>query len=138
MPARKKAASPSSTAKPAAKAPSSPKRGGGILSASQAKQRGMGLQPITPGPTATSKAARVQSPASASTSTDHGLQARATPSVSTRPDMIQVRGARQNNLRSVDVDIPLGELKVETFPPYTPQCFDRMDVSKSAIPGKNA
>lgn len=72
---------------------------------------------------------------------------------STRPDHIQVRGARHNNLRSVDVDIPLGKLNVitgpsgsgksslavqtiyaegqrryvETFSPYTRQFFDRMD-----------
>lgn len=66
---------------------------------------------------------------------------------------IRVRGARQNNLRGIDVDIPLNQLTVvtgpsgsgkssfafhtlyaegqrryvETFSPYTRQFFDRMD-----------
>ena len=68
-------------------------------------------------------------------------------------DAIRVRGARQNNLKSLDLDIPLGELTVvtgpsgsgksslafqtlyaegqrryvETFSPYVRQFFDRMD-----------
>ncbi len=76
--------------------------------------------------------------------------------VSTAPDVIQVRGARQNNLRGVDLDIPLGRLcvvtgpsgsgksslafdtiyaegqrrYVETFSPYTRQFFERMDKPK--------
>ncbi|MBP7948369.1 MAG: excinuclease ABC subunit UvrA [Verrucomicrobiales bacterium] len=67
--------------------------------------------------------------------------------------VIEIRGARQNNLRSIDLDIPLGQLNVvtgpsgsgksslavqtvyaegqrryvETFSPYTRQFFDRMD-----------
>ena len=66
---------------------------------------------------------------------------------------IRIRGARQNNLRGIDVDIPINELTVitgpsgsgksslafqtiyaegqrryvETFSPYTRQFFDRMD-----------
>ena len=66
---------------------------------------------------------------------------------------ISVRGARQNNLQGIDIDIPLGQLTVitgasgsgksslafqtlyaegqrryvETFSPYTRQFFDRMD-----------
>ncbi len=69
------------------------------------------------------------------------------------PSSIRVRGARQNNLKGVDVEIPLGKLTVitgasgsgksslafqtlyaegqrryvETFSPYTRQFFDRMD-----------
>ncbi|MBV6499002.1 MAG: UvrABC system protein A [Prosthecobacter sp.] len=76
--------------------------------------------------------------------------------VSAAPDAIQVRGARQNNLRGVDLDIPLGRLcvvtgpsgsgksslafdtvyaegqrrYVETFSPYTRQFFERMDKPK--------
>jgi excinuclease ABC subunit A len=76
--------------------------------------------------------------------------------VTTAPDVIQVRGARQNNLRGVDLDIPLGRLcvvtgpsgsgksslafdtiyaegqrrYVETFSPYTRQFFERMDKPK--------
>ena len=68
-------------------------------------------------------------------------------------DQIRIRGARQNNLRSLDLDIPLGELVVvtgvsgsgksslvfdtvyaegqrryvETFSPYARQFLDRMD-----------
>ena len=68
-------------------------------------------------------------------------------------DAIHIRGARQNNLRSLDLDIPLGELVVvtgvsgsgksslvfdtvyaegqrryvETFSPYARQFLDRMD-----------
>ncbi len=67
--------------------------------------------------------------------------------------VIEVRGARQNNLKGIDLDIPLGKLNVvtgpsgsgksslafqtlyaegqrryvETFSPYTRQFFDRMD-----------
>ncbi len=67
--------------------------------------------------------------------------------------VIEVRGARQNNLRGIDLDIPIGKLTVvtgasgsgksslafhtlyaegqrryvETFSPYTRQFFDRMD-----------
>ncbi|MEM7601425.1 MAG: excinuclease ABC subunit A, partial [Verrucomicrobiota bacterium] len=67
--------------------------------------------------------------------------------------MIEVRGVRQNNLKGIDVDIPVGKLTVvtgpsgsgksslafqtlyaegqrryvETFSPYTRQFFDRMD-----------
>ena len=74
------------------------------------------------------------------------------PSKPTAP-VIQVRGARQNNLKGLDLDIPLGKLNVitgpsgsgksslafqtlyaegqrryvETFSPYTRQFFDRMD-----------
>ena len=68
-------------------------------------------------------------------------------------NVIEVRGARQNNLKGLDLDIPLGKLTVvtgpsgsgksslafqtlyaegqrryvETFSPYTRQFFDRMD-----------
>ncbi len=71
-------------------------------------------------------------------------------------DVIQVRGARQNNLRGIDLDLPLGKLcvvtgpsgsgksslafdtiyaegqrrYVETFSPYTRQFFERMDKPK--------
>ena len=67
--------------------------------------------------------------------------------------VIEVRGVRQNNLKGIDVDIPIGKLTVvtgasgsgksslafqtlyaegqrryvETFSPYTRQFFDRMD-----------
>jgi excinuclease ABC subunit A len=69
------------------------------------------------------------------------------------PDVIRIRGARQNNLKNLDVEIPLGELivvtgpsgsgksslvfdtlyaegqrrYVETFSPYARQFLDRMD-----------
>ena len=68
-------------------------------------------------------------------------------------DFIEIRGARQNNLKGFDLDLPLGQLNVvtgpsgsgksslafqtiyaegqrryvETFSPYTRQFFDRMD-----------
>jgi excinuclease ABC subunit A len=68
-------------------------------------------------------------------------------------DVIRIRGARQNNLRALDLDLPLGELivvtgvsgsgksslafdtvysegqrrYVETFSPYARQFLDRMD-----------
>jgi excinuclease ABC subunit A len=73
----------------------------------------------------------------------------------TSPDapVIEVRGARQNNLKGIDLDVPVGKLTVvtgpsgsgksslafqtlyaegqrryvETFSPYTRQFFDRMD-----------
>ncbi len=72
------------------------------------------------------------------------------------PGMIEIRGARQNNLRGIDLDLPLGQLNVisgpsgsgksslafdtiyaegqrryvETFSPYTRQFLDRMDKPK--------
>ncbi len=75
------------------------------------------------------------------------------PVVSTATDFIEIRGARQNNLKGVDVDLPLGKLTVitgpsgsgksslafqtiyaegqrryvETFSPYMRQFLDRMD-----------
>src|SRR5215813_3379822 len=71
----------------------------------------------------------------------------------TRNDRIEIRGARQNNLKGIDVDLPLGKLTVitgpsgsgksslafetiyaegqrryvETFSPYMRQFLDRMD-----------
>jgi len=68
-------------------------------------------------------------------------------------DVIRIRGARQNNLKGIDLDLPLGKLSVitgpsgsgksslafdtiyaegqrryvETFSPYTRQFFERMD-----------
>src|SRR6202035_5084608 len=70
-----------------------------------------------------------------------------------RSDVIRIRGARQNNLKALDLDLPLNELivvtgvsgsgksslvfdtlyaegkrrYVETFPPYARQFLDRMD-----------
>ncbi|MCE9612401.1 MAG: excinuclease ABC subunit UvrA [Chthoniobacter sp.] len=72
------------------------------------------------------------------------------------PGVIEIRGARQNNLRGLDLDLPLGKLNVisgpsgsgksslafdtiyaegqrryvETFSPYTRQFLDRMDKPK--------
>jgi excinuclease ABC subunit A len=72
------------------------------------------------------------------------------------PGVIEIRGARQNNLKGFDVDVPLGKLNVisgpsgsgksslafdtiyaegqrryvETFSPYTRQFLDRMDKPK--------
>lgn len=72
------------------------------------------------------------------------------------PDVIEIRGARQNNLKGIDLDVPLGKLNVisgpsgsgksslafdtiyaegqrryvETFSPYTRQFLDRMDKPK--------
>ncbi|MDP9291325.1 MAG: hypothetical protein M3O82_03050, partial [Verrucomicrobiota bacterium] len=69
------------------------------------------------------------------------------------PGVVQIRGARQNNLKGIDLDLPLGKLNVicgpsgsgksslafdtiyaegqrryvETFSPYTRQFLDRMD-----------
>jgi len=76
--------------------------------------------------------------------------------VANHPSFIQIRGARQNNLKGIDLDIPLGELTVisgpsgsgksslafdtlyaegqrryvETFSPYTRQFLERMDKPK--------
>lgn len=78
------------------------------------------------------------------------------PARSSVSDVIQVRGAWQNNLRGIDLDLPLGKLcvvtgpsgsgksslafdtiyaegqrrYVETFSPYTRQFFERMDKPK--------
>ena len=78
------------------------------------------------------------------------------PNPSQVPDVIQIRGARQNNLKGFDLDLPLGKLTVvsgpsgsgksslafdtiyaegqrryvETFSPYTRQFLDRMDKPK--------
>jgi excinuclease ABC subunit A len=78
------------------------------------------------------------------------------PTPSQAPGVIQIRGARQNNLRGFDLDLPLGKLTVvsgpsgsgksslafdtiyaegqrryvETFSPYTRQFLDRMDKPK--------
>ena len=72
------------------------------------------------------------------------------------PEVVQIRGARQNNLKGFDLDLPLGKLTVisgpsgsgksslafdtiyaegqrryvETFSPYTRQFLDRMDKPK--------
>src|SRR5437588_2043715 len=74
-------------------------------------------------------------------------------SAASRSDCIEIRGARQNNLKGIDVDLPLGKLTVvtgpsgsgksslafetiyaegqrryvETFSPYMRQFLDRMD-----------
>ena len=86
--------------------------------------------------------------------------AKKSPKTKTTPnrpgDVIQIRGARQNNLRGFDLDLPLGKLcvvtgpsgsgksslafdtiyaegqrrYVETFSPYTRQFFERMDKPK--------
>src|SRR5437667_536824 len=74
-------------------------------------------------------------------------------SAASRTDCIEIRGARQNNLKGIDVDLPLGKLTVvtgpsgsgksslafetiyaegqrryvETFSPYRRQFLDRMD-----------
>ena len=76
---------------------------------------------------------------------------------SVAPEAIEIRGARQNNLKGIDLDIPLGKLTVvtgpsgsgksslafrtiyaegqrryvETFSPYTRQFFERMDKPKA-------
>lgn len=82
---------------------------------------------------------------------------KASPSPLSSPsDTIQIRGARQNNLRGIDLDLPLGKFcvvtgpsgsgksslafdtiyaegqrrYVETFSPYTRQFFERMDKPK--------
>ena len=75
------------------------------------------------------------------------------PTPTPAPDCITIRGARQNNLKGFDLDLPLGKLNVitgpsgsgksslafqtiyaegqrryvETFSPYTRQFFERMD-----------
>src|SRR5208283_2832885 len=72
------------------------------------------------------------------------------------PGFVQIRGARQNNLKGIDLDLPLGRLNVisgpsgsgksslafdtiyaegqrryvETFSPYTRQFLERMDKPK--------
>src|SRR5437773_752132 len=74
-------------------------------------------------------------------------------SAASRTDCIEIRGARQNNLKGIDIDLPLGKLTVvtgpsgsgksslafetiyaegqrryvETFSPYMRQFLDRMD-----------
>ena len=81
---------------------------------------------------------------------------KSTPARSKLADVIQIRGAHQNNLRGFDLDLPLGQLcvvtgpsgsgksslafdtiyaegqrrYVETFSPYTRQFFERMDKPK--------
>jgi excinuclease ABC subunit A len=75
------------------------------------------------------------------------------PKIPSRPDAIRIRGARQNNLKNLDLDLPINELivvtgvsgsgksslvfdtvyaegqrrYVETFSPYARQFLDRMD-----------
>src|SRR5262245_37404509 len=75
------------------------------------------------------------------------------------PGSIQIRGARQNNLKGFDLDLPLGKLivvtgpsgsgksslafdtvyaegqrrYVETFSPYTRQFLDRMDIGRAHV-----
>ena len=77
-------------------------------------------------------------------------------SIAPDPGVIEIRGARQNNLKGFDLDVPLGKLNVitgpsgsgksslafdtiyaegqrryvETFSPYTRQFLDRMDKPK--------
>ncbi|MEQ1861288.1 MAG: excinuclease ABC subunit UvrA, partial [Chthoniobacteraceae bacterium] len=84
------------------------------------------------------------------------MKKRAALTVIPNPDCIEVRGARQNNLKGFDLDLPLGRLivvsgpsgsgksslafdtiyaegqrrYVETFSPYTRQFLDRMDKPK--------
>jgi len=84
------------------------------------------------------------------------VKKRPTLTVLPSPDCIEVRGARQNNLKGFDLDLPLGKLivvsgpsgsgksslafdtlyaegqrrYVETFSPYTRQFLDRMDKPK--------
>ena len=81
---------------------------------------------------------------------------RSRPSIAPDPGVIEIRGARQNNLKGFDLDVPLGKLNVitgpsgsgksslafdtiyaegqrryvETFSPYTRQFLDRMDKPK--------
>ena len=86
-------------------------------------------------------------------STGKAPQAPANPTTTAPPAAIAIRGARQHNLKNLDLDIPLGKLTVvtgpsgsgksslafhtlyaegqrryvETFSPYVRQFFDRMD-----------
>ena len=79
------------------------------------------------------------------------------PSLPVPSDVITIRGVRQNNLKGIDLDLPLGKLNVitgpsgsgksslafqtiyaegqrryvETFSPYTRQFFDRMTSPRS-------
>ena len=92
------------------------------------------------------------------TPSDKTAKKTAAPAVSTATahDVIQIRGARQNNLQGFDLDLPIGHLcvvtgpsgsgksslafdtvyaegqrrYVETFSPYTRQFFERMDKPK--------
>lgn len=88
--------------------------------------------------------------------------AKGKPTKTLEPEVVRLRGAHQNNLKHVDLDLPLGVLNVitgpsgsgksslafdtiyaegqrryvETFSPYTRQFFDRMDKPKAdAIDG---